>query len=284
MGMALFTAAAVGCAATEASQAVDTSKPVVMTSPPDYDDASAFGALPAPPQAPVLGSPLCNATYSTCFPDDPKTAHANWCLLAPDGGVYSAAAPYDNAQLACHVQPAFNAAGVAPQCTLAGTLTDVSSRPCGAPTDCASGFECILGGTCRHYCCGGECFDPTEFCDIQQTVGSPSIKVPVCMPVHGCGLLDQPSDAGACLPGQTCAVVRVDNGATSCVKVGSSNAGDECDKEHCASGLVCLGTPGDRHCYKLCHTAPGSADCAASRQTCKGGLPLFPLPGIGICE
>jgi hypothetical protein len=284
MGTTLLVAGALGCAGVESTAAVDTSRPVPTVPSIDTDDAGMWDAPPPPPPraAPVFGSPLCNASLSSCYPDDPTTVHAKWCS-APDGGFYSAPAGYDNAPLACHVQAMFNTT-VQPGCTLAGTLTDMSTTPCHAPSDCAPGFECVERGSCRHYCCAGACFDPDEFCDIQQTAAAPPIKVPVCMPIHGCGLLDQPSDAGACPLDQTCAVVRVENGATSCVAIGSKNAGEECDTDHCAGGLVCLGTTGDRHCYKLCHTAPGSTDCTAGKQTCKGGLPLFPLPGVGICQ
>jgi hypothetical protein len=281
--IALFAPAAIGCSGADATPAVGQESKPAMTLPPEPED----GGAPVPATAGIvphaLGSPLCNASISTCFPDDPNSAHAMLCGLAPDGGTYSASAGYDNAQLACHVQQANGAAEPAPVCTLAGKLTDTSSTPCSSPTDCAAGFECVTGGACRHYCCAGECFDPSEFCDIQQTTGNPSIRVPVCTPIHACGLLDQPSDAGSCGALQTCAVVRVENGATSCVAIGSSNVGEPCDTQQCLKGLTCLGAAGDRHCYKLCHTAPGSMDCPA-KQTCRGGLPLFPMPGVGICQ
>lgn len=288
-GLALLAATAIGCAASDASVAAGQAYVPSATNPPAEDEDAGTGGSSMPVAAAALphalGSPLCNASYSysSCYPDDPNTARPKLCGTLPDGGVYSASTGYDNTQLACHVQAALNSAGVAPTCTVAGTLTDTSTALCSAPTDCQAGYECVVGGACRHYCCAGECFDLTEFCDIQEITGSP-IKVPVCMPIHNCGLLDQPSDAGPCPVGQTCAVVRVENGATSCVAVGNSNVGDECDKVQCASGLVCLGTAGDRHCYKLCHTGPGNTDCLATKQTCKGGLPLFPLPGIGICQ
>jgi hypothetical protein len=290
-GIALLAANAIGCAAAEvtptADQAYKPSAPAAPLNDEDGGEASVGASAVATPHA--LGSPLCNATYSSCYPDEDLTAlinnlsttHGRLCVLAADGGLYSASSGFSNAQLACHVQSDL-LGDVAPTCTLAGTLTDDSSKPCSAPTDCAAGYECVAGGACRHYCCAGECLDPTKFCDIQQT--TVNLKVPVCMPIRSCGLLDQSGEAGACPLGQTCAVVRVESGATSCVAVGSSDVGDPCDKEQCASGLVCLGAAGDRHCYKLCHTAPGSTDCLSSRQTCRGGLPLFPIPGIGICQ
>jgi hypothetical protein len=74
-----------------------------------------------------------------------------------------------------------------------------------------------------------------------------------------------------------------DDGATSCVSVGSVAAGADCDTQHCAADLVCLGTPGQRRCYQLCLTAGGAYDCPSS-QTCTGGLPLFPDTRVGICQ
>jgi hypothetical protein len=73
-----------------------------------------------------------------------------------------------------------------------------------------------------------------------------------------------------------------ENGETSCVAVGPAKAGDLCDEDHCGRDLVCLGTPGERRCYQLCHTA-AAAECSSS-QACKGGLPLFPDSAIGICQ
>jgi hypothetical protein len=286
-GVAALAAVAMGCAAADATPSPQPGPnlPIPGASPrEDGDGGLAAVDVAAGAAVHVFGSPLCNVSFSSCNPDDPRTARASWCGLAPDGGLYSASAGYDNAQLACHVLPAINQPGVLPACTAAGSLNDTSPTACSAPTDCQAGFECVAGGSCRHYCCAGECFDPTEFCDIQQTAQNSSIPVPVCAPIHSCALLDQASDAGSCAPGQTCSVVRVENGATSCVATGGADAGAECDTEHCAAGLVCLGTAGDRHCYKLCHTAPGSADCPVDRPTCRGGLPLFPLPGIGICQ
>ena len=102
------------------------------------------------------------------------------------------------------------------------------------------------------------------------------MEVPVCMPAHPCDLL-QP---GTCPSGQTCAVVRED-GSLSCVEVGAAPAGKSCQTEHCASDLVCLGAA-TRTCYALCQVGK-SNQCPAS-QTCKGGLPLFVDPSVGVCQ
>jgi hypothetical protein len=235
------------------------------------------------------GSPLCAAQPpSDCYPDDPSTAKA--CDLAPDGGPYNATSGYDNAKLACRVQASPNsAAGVQPVCAPAGTAGDGSW--CKSSEECAPTYDCVGAGTCQRYCCSGnsECLT-AEFCDIQTTVATSSIEVPVCMPIHpagGCTLLDPTSCcSGTAACAQTCAVVRED-GATSCVAVGAAKAGESCDYDHCAAGLVCLGTPGQRLCFQLCHVGATSSsnECSASpQQSCKGGLPLFPDPTIGICQ
>jgi hypothetical protein len=166
-----------------------------------------------------------------------------------------------------------------------------------APSDCASGLECVGSGTCRPYCCSGlgrcsagdDAGGAGEFCDIQQTTGTPT-EVPVCMPIRSCSLLDQLThlDGGGsgCGSGETCAVVRGDDGATSCVATGIAMAGDACDSKHCAAGLVCLGTS-QRKCYELCLTQPSAMSTAPScpaGMACKSGLPLFPNPAVGICD
>jgi hypothetical protein len=96
------------------------------------------------------------------------------------------------------------------------------------------------------------------------------------MPVEPCELLPN-----TCGPDYTCAVVRED-GTKSCVAVGKATEGQSCDTQHCASDLVCLGTPGARTCYKLC--AMKASGACQTPQTCKGGPPLFVDPGVGICE
>jgi hypothetical protein len=270
----------VGCGSSESSPALNTG-PVIFIPPVAEEDSGIAPDASLKPARPNVGSPLCNASRSFgCYPDDPTTANAQECGLAPDGGVYDASGGYDNIQLACRVAPAHRDAGPHPACAPAGTATDGMS--CSASDDCEAGYECISDGTCRRYCCAGDCANRDQFCDIQQMSGS-TANVPVCMPIHSCGLLDQ-LDAGSCPRSQTCAVVR-DNGATSCVDPGPRRAGAECDTDQCARGLVCLGTSGDRHCYVLCHTALGATECASTtKQMCMGGLPLFPVPGLGICE
>ncbi|MDP8998660.1 MAG: hypothetical protein M3O46_00950 [Myxococcota bacterium] len=257
----------------------------VVRTDPDSEDAgpSSGAAADAPPfataSASTLGSPLCNAAvWMGCYPDDPTVAKA--CSLAPDGGVYSASAGYDNVALACHVERVKNGSDVKPVCTAAGGATD--GMACRDSVDCAPGYECVGDRTCRHYCCAGSCSRQDEFCDIQPTASDLTLTVPVCMTIRSCGLLDQPTDAGSCPRNQTCAVVD-ENGATSCVVAGQGKPGDSCDTDHCARWLTCVGTSGHRRCYELCHTMAKPSECSA-KETCTGGLPLFPVPGIGICQ
>jgi hypothetical protein len=228
----------------------------------------------------LQGSPLCNALPTSCYPDHPTTAKA--CGEAPDGGAYSPTGGYDNTAFACRVVATLLDAATTsqnPSCAPAGPAGDGSW--CKSSSECQPAFDCVGSGTCQQYCCSGnaECV-ADQFCDIQPTVQLPSVAVPVCMPIHpasGCTLLD----ATACPAGETCAVVRED-GATSCVAVGDAKAGDGCDTGHCAAGLVCLGTSGSRSCFPLCMTSTAGS-CAAGQQ-CRGGLPLFPDPAVGICS
>jgi hypothetical protein len=215
---------------------------------------------------------------------------ANAC--APDGGP-----PDGGTILGCHVEPA--AMGPHAVCLPAGTGT--SGSTCTGPADCAPGLECVASkgggmGECRPYCCAGQnvCATTTDdagssaFCDIQTAVAAQT-SVPVCMPVHSCKLLSDDAHGACATPGtccasnETCAVV-TDDGATSCVAVGTVAAGADCDTEHCAADLVCLGIPGQRRCYQLCLTAGGGGYDCPSGLTCTGGLPLFPDTRVGICS
>ncbi|HEY5242868.1 MAG TPA: hypothetical protein VIJ22_15420 [Polyangiaceae bacterium] len=240
--------------------------------------------------APTLeGSPLCNTplTGGSCYPDDPTTAKA--CGVAPDGGTYSASGGYDNAALSCRVvatTPDATGTAQAPACAPAGNAGEGSW--CKSSNECQAGFDCVGSGTCQHYCCSGnaECGPELpvavadEFCDIQATTQATGVEIPVCMPIHpvgGCQLLD----ANACAETETCSVVR-DDGSTSCVAIGGAKAGQLCEKDHCAASLVCLGTVGARTCYQLCETST-ARECSTTQQ-CKGGLPLFPDPTIGVCQ
>jgi hypothetical protein len=263
------------------------SNPTVSNSDTDAGEPGASqpvvpdGEAPEVQAQPVLGSPLCNAIPGSCFPDDPASPQE--CGRALDAGSWDAAGSYgySDAVLACRVtraSPNVLSSEVKPSCYPAGNAQDGSW--CRSSDECAPGYDCVGAGTCQHYCCAGRC-GPGEFCDIQLALQA-VVKIPVCMPIHpigGCDLL-----VPGCPLGSTCAVVRED-GATSCVAIGAAELGQECDTDHCAAGLVCLGTPGERKCYELCHTLEldGGSDCPAPLK-CSGGLPLFPDPMAGICQ
>jgi hypothetical protein len=270
---------------------VDTSQATVNPIA-DSGTAGEFAASPSPGDAAgdtdagvqpaVQGSPLCHAVLDTCYPDTPVTAEE--CGAAADAGNLNPSGYPE--MLACRVQAAGGstaAADAAPSCAPAGTAGDGSW--CKSSAECAPTYDCVGAGTCQRYCCSGnaQCL-AYQFCDIQPTAAASTVRVPVCMPIHpidGCLLLVPDS----CPLTQTCAVVR-ENGATSCVSVGAAKAGDECETDHCGAGLVCLGTPGQRRCYQLCHTTNAAAadECSTTQQQCKGGLPLFPDPAVGICQ
>jgi hypothetical protein len=253
-----------------------------------FDGGGIDATLDSPSTSAFQGNPLCHASRAigACYPDDPITP-MTVTACNTDGGENDA-----GGGLACHVAPN----GSPPVCLAAGPGMDGDA--CKVPTDCAAGLECVGSGTCRPYCCSGlvkcaagdDAGGAGEFCDIQQAAGPTDTKVPVCMPIRSCSLLGQLTDVDAggshCGTDETCAVVRGDDGATSCVAIGKAMAGDPCDTQHCAAGLVCLGTT-QRKCYQLCLTqvsaAPPAPSCPAG-MTCKGGLPLFPNPAVGICD
>jgi hypothetical protein len=254
----------------------------------DASSAADAGGASWPGDAAVPN--LCNLTSTAiCNPDDPATSSS--CRLAPDGGAYDPTAPTGDLAMACHV-PTGTSNSVSlppssPVCLAAGTGVD--ETPCKQSTDCAPRFECVSDGAigrCRKYCCAGEsaCM-AGHFCDVQPMAADTATIVPVCMPITpagGCQLLDDAGCPSTPVP-QTCAVVS-ENGATSCVDTGRGKALDPCDDQHCGANLVCLGAPSQRFCYQLCHTDAMPSECPASRPTCKGGLPLFPDPAVGICQ
>jgi hypothetical protein len=278
VGFALMAVVAIGCSMSATSNPGTNNVPTPTGVDADIDEASAFPDVPyIKPQNQAQGSPLCNANkWTGCYPDDPTSTQE--CNLELDGGKYvnNGMPP---AQLACHVERIPGELGGHPVCAPPGPGGD--GAPCLRGIDCQAGLECVGEGFCRNYCCDGSCSNSGEFCDIQTTTDS-RLKVPVCMPIHSCALLDSSLDGGSCAPNETCAVVR-DNGATGCVAVGPRQAGDGCDTDHCARQLTCLGGAGERNCYALCHTSPRANDCPPG-ESCIGGLPTFPLPGIGVCK
>jgi hypothetical protein len=223
------------------------------------------------------GSPLCGAFQvgGGCYPDEMATPKE--CAMGADGGSYDPTASSDGI-LACHVQ-----AGGPPACQPAGP--GYTSASCNGPSGkmgCAAGLECVGTGQCRHYCCSGtSACALNEFCDVQPTFLDPQSTVPVCMLLTPCALFSNDT----CPSDQQCAVTRED-GATSCVAVGAAKAGESCERDHCALGLLCVGTVGSRRCSPLCHTAT-SAECAipgSPGSKCVGTLPLFQNLMFGVCQ
>jgi hypothetical protein len=162
---------------------------------------------------------------------------------------------------------------------------------CTHSTECSPGYECVAGGTCRHYCCSGNsACSENQFCDAQPMAESPGTLVPVCLAQQTCVLLND----GTCPATEQCSVVR-DDGATSCVALGTAQEGQPCEQEHCARTLVCLGPQGSdpttglsmRRCQQLCLIGDPMG-CKSTGGRCIGALPLFPNPfpnpAVGICQ
>jgi hypothetical protein len=262
----------------------------------DAGDASVLGNIEADAEtadaaaAPLQQSNMLCVLTTTCDPDLADTASS--CHVAPDGGAYDPSGGYDGGTLACRVQPSPSVSsdglGMSTSCSVAGPGT--AGDACTSPTDCAARFDCVGQGSCRQYCCAGntQC-SAEEFCDIQPLAAATTTKVPVCMPIEPPGGCDLSSALGSpvangivtCPTGQTCAIVRED-GSTGCVEAGGQTAGEACNTDHCAAGLVCLGALNARLCYALCATSASGA-CPAP-MTCQGGLPLFQDPKVGVCR
>ncbi len=238
------------------------------------DGGSDAGESELPALALVVGNALCNANPLTgCYPDTTYDA----CDLPTDGGAPDASADggmhYPGS---CHVVT--EGTEVVTVC-LPSKLQGMYASTCTQSTDCAPGWECMSGGTCRHYCCGGNsaCSD-NQFCDVQPTAMDPNTRVPVCLAEFPCTLLDPDS----CLSGQQCSVVKED-GTTSCVTLGPQGDGQSCEVEHCQAGFVCLGTMGNRACAPLCSTVAATNPCTGGR-SCIGTLPLFKDATVGACQ
>jgi hypothetical protein len=221
--------------------------------------------------APTLkGNSLCQASESTCFPDDVFPVCDPPLADAGLAGLDERSSP------TCRVV----ASGSDPSCFPAGL--GLTNATCSQSNDCAAGHECIAAGSCQHYCCGGtpSC-EINEFCDVQPTAQDPTVVVPVCMSEVPCLLFQDEF----CPASQQCSVVRED-GSTSCVNVGAAQDGDSCDAAHCARGLVCLGAQGAKQCAPLCYTALPNActNTAKPGRKCIATLPLFHDKSIGVCQ
>ena len=232
-------------------------------------------------------SPLC-AAASICLPDDDGT-------FTPSA-FPSCATPIDadsGTEPDVHDKGCRIVADAGATCFSDGGTdrNGVDGAACGTGSDCAPGFDCILGignhaAACRRYCCAGSsaCDDHTSqnggktFCDIQ-TLAESSALVPVCMPLKQCTLLK----AKECASEETCAIV-TDKGDTGCVATGSVKENGACDEAHCGDGLTCLGSAGARQCYRLCRIDDtGTGSGCGNGQTCTTGS-LFPDTTYGVCR
>ena len=217
---------------------------------------------------------LCGAA-GECSPDNDGSDPSDHCATSADAGV-----PVDGYE-GCHVVKVDST--VVPRCQQADPR-GVDGTTCANSADCAPGFDCVegeKGPICRRYCCSGSCESQlsrnggSTFCDIGKLASVDPYMIPVCMPLKACKLLAQ-SDCG---DAETCAVV-TEKGVTSCVPRGDAKVGDSCDESHCDANLNCLGNPGDRHCYKLCHVA--ATDCGPM-ETCTTGS-VFQDTTFGVCR
>jgi hypothetical protein len=254
-----------------------STSPVGDTDPeiPATTDASVADAGSAPKP---LGSPLCVRTQSLCR----GAVGASCVVTTPSSDAGSAGdASIDDASSGenetCRL-----GAGQTAQCSANGSGGE--GERCSQSLDCNAGLDCVrnggnVEGQCRKYCCSGSCDSDatymTSFCDIQLTKEA-GIKLPVCMPIRKCELLA----AGACAKGETCGVVRDEDGTTGCVEEGPALVGQSCDEVHCGSGLTCLGRAGARKCFRLCKD--GVAACPGNER-CLWTAPTFNVQGTGVC-
>lgn len=251
-----------------------------------------------------LNNPLCAIPYSgtgTCDPQRDNTGDLNattthFCssqLPKPDAG---SGAPepdaggrdggsYGGVSYACHVGRNPNGPGVAPLCVPEGTVTGT----CTESSACTAAHECV-GGTetpaqCRRYCCEPSACDGASFCDVQPIVASGGTMVPVCMPLAACDLL---SSSTLQCPGQQCGTALDAKGLElrTCLDIGPRAVSEDCETDHCARGLTCLGAPGARKCFQLCDTlrgpGTGTHDCPRG-QVCQASGPTFKGSSVGIC-
>jgi hypothetical protein len=179
--------------------------------------------------------------------------------------------------MSCSLAPAIGAAVAA--CTPAGSFAE--GEPCNSADNCASGLGCAStanGGVCRSYCCGDvELCPMNTYCDLQpmaeDTLNTPQLSIPVCVPTTNCELLN---DAMTCPAPLTCTIVRAD-GTTSCVVPGAGVLNDPCP---CAAGYVCSKL--NNECKKLCHIGQDAVDCDGTGSCLEVG-PGFPA-GFGVCS
>ncbi|MBX3226144.1 MAG: hypothetical protein KIT84_28775 [Labilithrix sp.] len=288
-----FGAAAAACGVNEASSMLDTGagSPTEQLGeePGTIDDgADAAGVTKV-----ISGSPLCGDVTTSCSPDEDGAQAPTKGACAFDGGAASLVDASEPAQ-ACRIVKNVSAqSSAATACTPASAdVKGVDGVACKSANDCAPGFDCVdgeSGAVCRRYCCGHTCEGvdsqnggPT-FCDVQPVVRptpaptpEEQVKAPVCMPIKACTLLEP----GGCGRKESCAVV-TPKGDTGCVSTDTQQAGESCEAKHCAEGLTCLGSPGDRTCYKLCRMTDGAA-CGPTQKCTTGAT--FKGTNYGVCR
>jgi len=250
---------------------------------------SSDGSAAAPKRN--LTSPLCGyAENVDCMPDDDGAgalrSGALRCATPQDGGLPApdASTKTPGCRITEKQDGDGGVVGYAPKCTNDADRRGTDGVACQSGSDCAPGFDCVhgeKGPVCRRYCCSGSCEDHSSqsggktFCDIQELAEFGGHKVPVCMPLKTCELLRD----GECGYDETCAIV-TQKGETGCVPRGDAKVGDPCDEAHCDSNLTCLGSFGDRRCYKLCRME--GSECGAM-QTCTSGS-VFQDTAFGVCQ
>ena len=293
--IALVSSAALA-ACSETSETASSTSPSNVPSAGDSVGSSAGGGpglisdAASPPTAAYHANPLCHIDgdegTTTCMPDDDATSQsrtgAGSCAEPGDPGAMQDGATPPTMVKACRIES--RDGGFAATCST-GLATGTDGAKCEHGDDCGPGFDCVSGDkgtkTCRHYCCGGTCATyaangSVTFCDVQSLVDV-NQTAPVCMPIKRCAALLVQS--GECAANETCTVV-TDGGDTGCVQIGQQNVGESCDEAHCAADLACLGQPGARKCYRLCHV--NGNDCPAS-QECVPNL-AFKDANDGICN
>jgi hypothetical protein len=255
--------------------------------PSSLGGSSSGGSADAGTTRPTYKSnPLCAVGYQgTC---DPQSDNSVDCLSLLDAGAAAedAASPDASAtpapHYACHVARDPNG-GVAPVCMPEGNQTGV----CTQSAQCMAGHECVGDGSnvdaqCRRYCCKSDACDVTSFCDVQPIVGLTGTMVPVCMPVATCELL---SVGPTQCPGQQCGIALdgKDLEIKTCLDIGPRGVGDDCETDHCAKDLTCLGAPGARKCFALCDTSKGTTHGCPMGQSCQSSGTTFKGGSVGIC-
>jgi len=309
--LAVLVLAPLGAAAAAGCGGLGVSSTAAFSAGGDSNGAGVGedgGASPAPgfggggvdagtttPTVTFKSNPLCAAKPSgTCDPQLDNTGAAGEtatavCLAlldagasAPDGEAPDAG-PSPMPHYACHVARNPNG-GVAPVCLPEGKMVGT----CTESAQCTAGHECVGDGTnvdaqCRRYCCESNACDATTFCDVQPIIGTTGTMVPVCMPLASCELLSlSPTQC----PNQQCGIALdgKELEIKTCLDVGPRMVGEDCETDHCAKDLTCLGAPGARKCFQLCDTNKGTVHGCPMGQMCQSSGTTFKGGSVGICS